>query len=80
MKIKNETLYHKVNELLDKLRPHFVIDGGGIDVVELTEENILKLKWTGACIKCERSETTFKYSVREFLLTELPELKDVIEM
>ena len=80
MKIKNELLFNKINELLNKIRPHFQIDGGNIEISDITHDNIVKLKWTGSCAKCERSETTFKYSVREYLLEEVPELKDVIEL
>ena len=80
MKIKNELLFNKINELLNKLRPNFQIDGGNIEIAEITDENVVKLKWVGSCARCERSDITFKYSVREFLLEELPEIKDVIEL
>ena len=80
MKLKNEQLFERVNDTLNKLRPHFQIDGGNIEISEISEDNIVKLKWTGACAKCEKAELTMKYSVREYLMTEMPELKDVMEM
>lgn len=79
MKINNEILNSKIEELLEQMRPHFLSDGGNIEVAEITEDNVVKLRFTGACTDCERAPVTFKYSVRELLLSEIPEIKDVIE-
>lgn len=80
MKINNEQLHNKVNDLLNKLRPHLELDGGNIEINSISSDNTVTLKWIGSCAKCERSEVTFKYCIKDFLLKEIPELKDVIEL
>lgn len=70
----------QVEELLDKIRPHFKLDGGDIKIVEITDDSIVKLQWEGSCAKCEKASITLKFSVKEYLMSELPELKDVIEI
>jgi Fe-S cluster biogenesis protein NfuA len=76
----NMELYNKINIALDKMRPHFKIDSGNIEIIEITDDKVVKLRWLGSCSKCGRSEIAFNYSVREYLLSEFIELKDVIEI
>jgi len=70
----------KANELLEKLRPHMHADNGDIEAVELKDDNVMIIKWLGACAVCERSELTLRYSVKEFLLENMPELSDVVSL
>lgn len=79
MKINNEILHSRIEELLNQVRPHFLSDGGNIEVAEITEDNVVKIRFLGSCTECERAPVTFRYSVRELLLSEIPEIKDVIE-
>jgi Fe-S cluster biogenesis protein NfuA len=76
----NEELYNKINNALDKMRPHFQMDGGNIEISEITDDKVVKLKWTGSCSKCERAEISFNYSVRDYLLQEIKDIKDVVEI
>lgn len=76
----NEELYNKINSALDKMRPHFQLDGGNIEISEITEDKVVKLKWTGSCSKCEKAEISFNYSIRDYLLQEFNDIKDVVEV
>ena len=76
----NEELYKKINNALDKMRPHFQLDGGNIEIAEITDDKIVKLRWIGSCSKCERAEISFNYSVKDYLLKEFIEIKDVVEI
>lgn len=76
----NEELYNKINSALDKMRPHFQLDGGNIEISEITEDKVVKLKWTGSCSKCEKAEISFNYSIRDYLLQEFNDIKDVVEI
>ena len=42
----------KVEEALNKIRPMLMADGGNVDLVEVTDDGIVKLKLTGACGSC----------------------------
>lgn len=76
----NDELLEKINKALDKMRPHFQLDGGNIEISEITEDKVVKLRWTGSCSKCERAEISFNYSVKDYLLREFTEIKDVVEI
>ncbi len=52
-------------------------DGGDVQFVELTKDNIVKVKLTGACHGCPMAQITLKEGIGRLLKEELPEIKDV---
>jgi Fe-S cluster biogenesis protein NfuA len=80
MKINNEILHSKIEVLLDQVRPHFISDGGNIEVVEITDDNVVKIRFIGSCSECERAPVSFNYTIKEMLINEIPEIKDVIQL
>lgn len=67
----------KVKELLDKVRPNLQADGGDIELVEVTEEGVVKVRLKGACAGCPMSTMTLKNGVERFLKEQMPELDRV---
>lgn len=63
---------------LDKVRPYLQADGGDIEIVEITDNLVVKVKMTGACQGCPYSLHTLKAGVEESIRKELPEVKEVI--
>lgn len=49
----NEELIRKVKNVIDQIRPYLQSDGGDIEFVELTSDNIVNVKLLGACGKDE---------------------------
>jgi len=74
------TMKKRVEEALSYLKPHVHKDGGDIQVVEVTEDGIVYVQWLGACAICDKAELTFKYAVKEYLMENIPEIKDVIQL
>lgn len=68
-KIK-KVLIEKVNPLLES---HY----GGAVLVSF-ENNIAKVRLTGACRTCPSAQFTIEDVVKEIILNELPEVEDVI--
>jgi len=68
----------KVNQALEKIRPYLKSDGGDIHLVEITEDNIVKVKLTGACHGCPYSMMTLKAGVEKAVINEVPEVKEVV--
>ena len=77
-KKKKET-EEKIKELIEKMRPFLVNDGGDIEFVEYTD-NIVYIKLSGACADCEFIDITIKEGIEEMLITEIPEIKGVINL
>ena len=72
-KITNE----RVEEVLNKVRPYLQMDGGDIQLVDITEDDIVKVKLTGACHGCPMSQMTLRAGVERALMSELPDVKRV---
>lgn len=64
--------------LNDKVRPRLAADGGGIDLVEVKEDNTVVVKLTGACGCCPFSQMTLKAGVEQMLKEDLPDIKEVV--
>jgi len=68
----------KVEQALDKIRPMLMADGGNVDLVEVTDDGIVRLKLTGTCGCCPMSQLTLKMGIEKLLKEKVPEVKEVI--
>ena len=66
----------RIIELINKLRPFLVNDGGNIEFVKY-EENIVYIKMLGACKDCAMMDVTLKEGIEEIIVNEIPEVKEV---
>ena len=73
-KAQDAQLFDRVQQCIDeKIRPFIQMDGGEIELVELTPEKVLKVKLHGACVGCMASSVTLQYGVQNALNEEFPE-------
>ncbi len=72
--MKKEETILRVESALDSIRPYLVADGGNVRVIEIDEDNILKLEFVGACGNCPMSTMTFKAGVEEAIKRAVPEI------
>ena len=68
----------KVQEVLEMIRPSLQADGGDVELVDVTEDGIVKLKLTGQCAGCPMSTMTLKNGIERILKQEIPEVKEVV--
>jgi len=67
----------KVEEILDKIRPALVRDGGNVELVGV-DDGTVKVKLVGACAGCPMSTMTLKNGIERILKQEVPEVKEVV--
>ncbi len=67
----------KVEEILDKIRPALVRDGGNVELVGV-DDGTVKVKLVGACAGCPMSTMTLKNGIERILKQEVPQVKEVI--
>jgi len=67
----------KVEKVLEEIRPYLKAEGGGVELVDVTPEGIVKLKLTGACGTCPMSTYTLKMGIEQKLKEKIPEVKEV---
>lgn len=70
-------MVERVEEVLDKLRPFLQRDGGDVELVDITEDNIVKLRLVGACGSCPSSTITLKAGIERSLMEEIEEINGV---
>ena len=67
----------KINNALDQIRPFLQRDGGDIEFVEYTEDNIVKVRLRGHCAGCPGAQMTIKGVVERILKESYPEIAGV---
>jgi Fe-S cluster biogenesis protein NfuA len=67
-----------VEKALDKIRPMLQADGGNVELIDVTQDGIVKLKLTGTCGCCPMSQMTLKMGVERIIKQEVPQVKEVV--
>ncbi|GAI24486.1 unnamed protein product [marine sediment metagenome] len=70
-------MQEKVEKALLKVRSFLQADGGDVELVEITEEGVVRVKLTGACAGCPMASMTLKTGIERILKEEVPEVKRV---
>jgi len=73
-----ETMKEKVEATLGRIRPSLQVDGGDVELIEVTPNGTVKVKLTGACGGCPMSQMTLKMGIERTLQQEVPEVKEVV--
>lgn len=69
-----------VQSALDKMRPTLQQDGGDVVLVDVSDDGVVRVQLTGACKGCPMSQATIKNGIEKFLKTEVPEVKEVVQV
>ena len=70
-------MQEKVEKALLKVRPSLQADGGDVELIEVSDEGVVKVKLTGACGGCPMASMTLKTGIERILKEEVPEVKRV---
>jgi Fe-S cluster biogenesis protein NfuA len=71
-------LKERVKEVLDKIRPALQADGGDAELIDVSEDGIVKVRLKGACAGCPMSQMTLKQGIESTLKQEIPGIKSVV--
>jgi len=75
-----DNLHRKVEEALDTIRPYLQADGGDVEVIEITADQVLRIELTGACKTCNMSHMTMRAGIEETIKRAVPEIKEIISV
>ncbi len=53
-------LNKKIEDVLDRVRPSLQADGGDVELIDVDDNGVVKVKLTGACSGCPMSTMTLK--------------------
>ena len=66
----------RVLEVLERIRPYLLNDGGDIEYVDY-KDGICYLRFLGHCANCSLMMVTLNDGIKEALVNEIPEIIDV---
>ena len=70
----------KVQAVIDEIRPRLQADGGDIELVEVEEGGIVKVRLKGACVGCPGAQMTLQFGVQRLLQERVPEVTEVVSV
>lgn len=76
-RLDKKKLEIQINHTLDQLRPFLHADGGDMELVEITDEGVARVKLLGACSDCSMSLMTLKAGLEEAVKKVSPEITAV---
>ena len=74
---EKKDLIQKIDAALDAVRPHLAADGGDVEVVELTDDMTVKVKWLGNCENCFMSIMTMKAGIEQAIKSKVPQVHHI---
>jgi len=73
----SESVFERVRTVIDAIRPAVQSDGGDLELVEVTGEGEVRIRFLGACVGCPSSEMTLRMGVEHNLRKHVPEVTAV---
>ena len=73
-----QNLLERVDSAVDDIRPHLAVDGGDVELVDITEDNWVQIKWLGNCESCNMSMMTMRAGIEQTIRIKVPEISGVV--
>lgn len=77
MPTSSPSVVDRVNRVLNALRTGVQRDGGDLELVEVTDDGVVKIRLHGACVGCPSSSMTLKVGIERSLKEHIPEVRFV---
>ena len=73
-------LIERVNVALNEIRPFLEVDGGNVEIVDVTDDMTVQVRWLGNCKNCSMSRMTMKAGIEQAIKSKMPEIRNVIAL
>jgi Fe-S cluster biogenesis protein NfuA len=73
----SETLHDHVERILDLIRPSVQADDGDVELVDVSDDGLVRVRFHGACVGCPSSSITLQVGIERVLKQHVPEVKEV---
>ena len=74
-----KTLFNNIENALEEIRPFLKNDGGDISLISV-DNDIVKVKFEGACSTCTVNQMTLKSGVEMIIKKHVPEIQKVVSV
>ncbi len=68
----------QVQAVIEEIRPRLQADGGDIELVDVEEGGVVKVRLKGACAGCPGAQMTLQFGVQKLLQERIPEVTQVV--
>ncbi len=72
------TIKQQVEAALGEVRPMLQADGGDVELIEVSEDGVVKVRLKGACGGCPMSQMTLKMGIERTLKQKVPGVREVV--
>lgn len=68
-------MIEEVEKALEEIRPNLQADGGDVELVEVTEDGVIKVRLLGACAGCPMRQITLTHGITKVIKKRIPSIK-----
>lgn len=72
------TMSEEIVNRLDYIRPYLQADGGDLELLSVSEDGLVTIRWIGRCSACPVSNVTLQSTVEQLLKQTLSSVKRVV--
>jgi len=70
----------EVLKVLEMVRPGLQADGGDVELVDVSDDGIVKVRLKGACGSCPMSTMTLKMGIERAMKAQIPGVTEVVQV
>jgi len=74
----DNALFDEVKRIIELFRPAMQSDGGDVELVDVTEDGVVEIRFHGACVGCPSSNLTLYSGIERNLRQRIPAVKSVV--
>ena len=72
------SIKERVQSVINWLRPIIQSDGGDLELVDVTPEGVVQVRFHGACVGCPSSSITLRQGIERNIREKVPEVREVL--
>ena len=69
-----------VQKAIDRIRPALQADGGDVELIDVSDDGVVKVRLMGACHGCPMAQMTLKSGIERALKQEVPAVASVVSV
>ena len=70
----------EVQRVIDQIRPNLQADGGDVELIDVGDDGVVKVRLMGACHGCPMAQMTIKNGIEKILKQEVPGVQSVVSV
>lgn len=74
----SDSLMDRVGKVIEMIRPAIQADGGDIELVDILDQGVVRIRFHGDCVRCPSSNITLQMGIEANVKARVPEIKSVV--